>query len=234
MLTVSANGSLRFHDGETGQPQGPALQACASLLDTVFSPDGRQVLSAADDGSVRLWAADSGTQVGRVLRLGGRATRARFTPDGQAIVTATVERGGAGMVQLWRHDTLAPIGPPMRQPAGVTQLRFDTTGLRLATLAEDRSLRVWDVAAGRELIDPIAHEKALDAVAFSPDGQRLATVAEDGTRVYSLHSGHRRRWRTRWGRGHRPRASRPTGRRCSWPSATRRGAASFRCSSEVP
>jgi WD40 repeat protein len=40
---------------------------------------------------------------------------------------------------------------------------------------------VWDVDAGKELLTLRGHQVAVGAVAFSPDGQRLASGGNDGT-----------------------------------------------------
>jgi WD40 repeat protein len=41
-------------------------------------------------------------------------------------------------------------------------------------------MTLWD-QAGQELITLQGHTEALRAVAFSPDGHRLATASDDGT-----------------------------------------------------
>ena len=51
----------------------------------------------------------------------------------------------------------------------------------MASVSQDRTLNVWEWRAGRELWSETAHENSADAVAFSPDGQTIATVAPTGT-----------------------------------------------------
>src|SRR5262249_145463 len=46
-----------------------------------------------------------------------------------------------------------------------------------ASGSEDRSVRLWDVATGRELAALEGHTWAVDALAFSPDGRSLASAA---------------------------------------------------------
>ncbi len=55
--------------------------------------------------------------------------------------------------------------------------------------AEDNTARVWEAATGQE-VARMAHEVLVCAVAFSPDGQWLATGSYDNTaRVWEAASG---------------------------------------------
>jgi WD40 repeat protein len=62
---------------------------------------------------------------------------------------------------------------------GVSGVAFSPDGTRLATAADDRAARVWDVAGGAELLVFRGHEGGVSGVAFSPDGSLLATACDD-------------------------------------------------------
>jgi len=66
---------------------------------------------------------------------------------------------------------------------------FSPDGTQLATVAGDKTVRIWEVGSGRE-IQKIWRGKSPDSVAFSPDGRLLATAGfRDGARVWDVEEG---------------------------------------------
>src|SRR5207245_1036635 len=54
----------------------------------------------------------------------------------------------------------------------------------------DRTVRLWDVATGKEYRPADAHQHAVFSVAFSGDGRTLATGSQDGTlRLWDVGTG---------------------------------------------
>src|SRR5262249_11325129 len=73
-----------------------------------------------------------------------------------------------------------------------SDLRFSLDNTRLATLADDGAVRLWEAASAREL-HVFRGESPMPAVrcfAFAPDRKTLATGGEDGVvRFYDLATG---------------------------------------------
>ncbi len=53
-------------------------------------------------------------------------------------------------------------------------------GKRLAAGGEDKVVKIWDVATGKELLTLRGHEMWVNAIAYSPDGKLIATGGYDG------------------------------------------------------
>jgi WD40 repeat protein len=67
----------------------------------------------------------------------------------------------------------------------VTAAAFDPSGRRLVSAGEDRTLRVWEVAAGREVLRFRSPVRAVTAIGASGDGLRVAVGdSEGGIHVY--------------------------------------------------
>jgi WD40 repeat protein len=65
--------------------------------------------------------------------------------------------------------------------AWVSCLGFSPDGKTLVSGSEDKTVRIWDVTAGKESAIFAGHTKVIQAVAFSPDGQTVATASSDKT-----------------------------------------------------
>src|SRR5206468_1065208 len=77
---------------------------------------------------------------------------------------------------LWRlcHSELRTL---QGHTHPVISVAFSPNGQRLATASDDRTVKVWDAATGRELRTLQGHT----SVAFSPDGRHLASASEGKT-----------------------------------------------------
>src|SRR5262249_41382896 len=65
-------------------------------------------------------------------------------------------------------------------PVGTFRAAFSPDGTRLA-LPVDKTIKIWDVASGRELRTLEGHMGHVSALVFSPDGAHLASTSWDGT-----------------------------------------------------
>lgn len=77
--------------------------------------------------------------------------------------------------------------------APVVSVSFSPDGASLATIAQDRSWRLWNVSAGVSGSAITAHNGPGACVAYAPDGAAVATAGEDATlRVWSVATGQSR------------------------------------------
>ena len=142
-----------------------------------FSPDGRQLASAAGDGTVRLWDPATGAAQATLTGHDGRVFAVAFSPDGRQLASA----GEDGTVRLWDPATGAAQAILTGHALGVDAVAFSPDGRQLASAGADGTVRLWDPATGAAQATLTGHDGSVEAVAFSPDGRQLASAGADGT-----------------------------------------------------
>lgn len=146
----------------------------------VRSPDGNTLLIARGnvaDGQAVLVDARTG-EVQRALVEDNVVWAAAFHPDGQICATASE---GTALIHNLKWEPAEPALPLGGGDRGrVVALAFSPDGQRLLTGSTDRSVRLWDVATGEPVGEPLMHSSATWAVGFSPDGQTILAGGRDG------------------------------------------------------
>jgi WD40 repeat protein/serine/threonine protein kinase len=164
-------------------PDGRLLAVLRGHSDAVnsaaFAPDSRTIVTASFDHSARVWSAERGQHLQVFVGNTDTVDKAVYSPDGLQVATAGRDR----TVRVFDARTAREL---MRlvHPSAVMHIAFSPDGRQLATsLIHGGDVWVWDWRTGRGelLVGYQRDDFRLSRLAFSADGEELATVDPEQT-----------------------------------------------------
>lgn len=215
---VNASNCIRVVD-VTGAPKLRRRRAHDSAVEELaFSADGKTLASRAFDGDAILWdlqarkflSRDLGAWDGPSLRPGGTS------PDGKLSVAWTAAEGARGVDVLDGEGKIlrtipfafadglfaSAFSPDSRRVALSLWKEGNPCGVGAGEPSKEetdgferiRRIPVIEVATGKVLFEISGHDSMPHAIAWSPDGRRIASGASDDTlRVWNAATGEAER-----------------------------------------
>jgi WD40 repeat protein len=182
--------AVAYHGDLLAVSRGPTLGLCDTGSSRSETPDRAcRFGGAAASGSSDTGLVSSLTGGGEALHT-GVITSLAFARSGKLLASADEK----GTLNLWAVDEEGTIEHQSRMPRlvpkGISEVAFSPTDPLLAAASYDGTVRVWDVSDPRDpslVGEPLAHHEyqVVVALAFSPDGELLASGGEDQQIVLS-------------------------------------------------
>jgi WD40 repeat protein len=171
-----------------------------------FTPDGALLVCGGPGRRLTLYETASG-KARRRLRVSlnginwnnGTGRYFAVTPDGRSLAAAQGESitlvdlvTGKTVRRFDGHEAVAPVevidtsmGKFIHRGEGhdedVACLAISRDGKLLASGGKDKTVRLWEIATGKEKARLTGHRAAVVQVVFSPDGRELLSASEDHT-----------------------------------------------------
>ena len=194
--STSQDSTILLWDVHTDEHKQTLKGHTSGVWSVAFSPDGQTIASTSSD-RVLLWDAHTGEHKQTLRGHTSGVSDVAFSPDGQTIASASSDH----TVRLWDAHTGEHKQTLKGHTGSVESVAFSPDGQTIASASSDRpvqrsdhTVRLWDAHTGEHKQTlkghTGGHTSGVWSVAFSPDGQTIASASHDRTvRLWDAHTG---------------------------------------------
>lgn len=145
-----------------------------------WSPDGTKIASGSQDKTVRIWDAETGEilhilpALSDVVDLFSGEMRLKWSPDSRILGVLTHEYGGAASLKLWDVESESIVD---QFDNIVSAFAFSPDGQVLVLGYTSGGITLINRQTGAVVTSLSGHESSLSGLAYSADGNLLASMA---------------------------------------------------------
>ncbi|MBL9136263.1 MAG: protein kinase [Verrucomicrobiales bacterium] len=182
---IDSESSMQVWDLPTQQRVGPSLTMPSGVLRAMFGRDADTLAISSADGTIRIWRLRGAVPMVSEFKVSGEPTCLEFSLDGGVLAVSR-----QGSVTLWNAEEDRMMREFEAYDRQILMMEFSQDGRRLVTTAFDRPLKIWDIALGQMMGQPIEAEGPFSYFQLSPDGAHVATRSHNGVaRIWDALTG---------------------------------------------
>ncbi len=182
IVSGGVDGTVRMWNSIGGGFRDIAIGFIEDVSSVAYHPDGKTFATTGGKHAVRLW--DSTTnQLKSVFGWEWAPQTIAFSPNGNQIATA----GLSDEVRLWDANTGEQLAVFKEHTKAIESLDFSPDGKTIVSGDRDGLVVIWDLTKNEQLHIFKGHQRGnrinfyewVNGVAFTPDGQKLATASHE-------------------------------------------------------
>jgi WD40 repeat protein len=158
--------------------EAPIYTAPAVISTMVYSPDG-ELLAISGYHETLLYKSDGSELSARLQGDSPRIESVAFSKDGKLLAVSGGAPALMGEVQIWDVQKRSLLRAVQLSSDSIYGVSFSPEGDRIACGGADKSVRLINVADGKELFKFDNHSDWVFATTFSVDGKRVLSGSRD-------------------------------------------------------
>ncbi|PKK39304.1 WD-repeat family protein [Clostridiaceae bacterium JG1575] len=193
LVTKYQENHLAFLDIATGKRLGTAPAHDRAVMNLVFAPDGKTLISTSADNELALWDVQK-RQAIRRKKLEQRPVMTRFTEDGASLAVVLSKNSTSFTLMVLNSADWTPKLTVPLASRGIRNAEFHAgRGLLMLEYADTSLLEIFSVQDGKKIasfpadpllrVDPKDPQKTLKDPALSLEGR----FSRDGEAVYLMN-----------------------------------------------
>ena len=171
------------------------------VIKTIFSEDGKFLVSSSWDGSIRFWDVTSGNcfmklddggyyylemPSGKKIEKKNRSNFISLSSDGKKLLTNFTTHN----IEIWDVPKGYCVDTLKGHTDAVYAFHFSPDGNEIVSAGADNTVRIWDVSTGNCKNVLSNHTGTVWDVSYNRNGTKIVTASSDSTvRIWDLHQG---------------------------------------------